>query len=123
MPTYRIRCLTCSAFSEVYRRVVDRDSDLFCKKCLSPAERVLTAAMIAADCFTEYVSPGTGRIISSPSARADDLKRSGAILAEPGIEKDVARNKAENIEKSFSPVAAGIDSIVTQLVNTGKLES
>jgi hypothetical protein len=70
-----------------------------------------------------YVSPKTGKVISDRRQQADDLARSDCMLSEPGIEKDVKRWGAEAREKAFEPVAAGVDAVVTDLVNSGKLES
>jgi hypothetical protein len=73
--------------------------------------------------FEPYVSPGTGRIISSRAQRADDLRRAGAFLYEPGVKEDIARNKVASEEKAFASVAAAIDDQVRSLVNSGKIES
>jgi len=70
-----------------------------------------------------YISPGTGKYIETREQQREDLKRSGAILHEPGLEQDIARNKAEKAEKDFAPVAAAVDATVTQLVNKGLIES
>lgn len=123
MPLYATECQKCGALGSVFRRVADRDNGLTCDECDGPAVRVLSAPMIAADCFNTYISPGTGKLISSPGARNEDLKRSGAILAEPGIEKDVARNKERRLEESFAPIASGVDNVVSQLVAQQKLSS
>lgn len=72
--------------------------------------------------FASYVSPGTGKIINSRLAQQDDLKRSGAILAEPGLDKDIARNKAAKADREFAPVAAAVDKTISQLVNSGQIQ-
>lgn len=70
-----------------------------------------------------YLSPGTNKWVESRTKQREDLRASGAILYEPGIEKDVARNRERTLERSFSPIAAGVDAAVSQLVNSGKIES
>ena len=83
---------------------------------------MLCATAIHAE-FVEYISPGTGKVINSRDAQRDDLKRSGAFLAEPGIEKDVERNKLALQEKTFAPIAEGIDRAVSGLVSQRIIES
>jgi putative FmdB family regulatory protein len=123
MPIYATQCTRCGDCSTVFRTVATRDEGLICDECGSKTERLLTAPMIAADCFNEYESPGTGKRISSPGARNDDLKRSGAIMWEPGIDKDISRQKESVLESSFAPIAAGVDAIVTNLVNNQTLKA
>lgn len=84
--------------------------------------RVISAPYIAAD-ITPYVSPATGKVINSRAQMRYDLESSGNIMNEPGLKQDIARHKLDVEEKTFAPVAAGIDQAVTQLVNAGKLEA
>lgn len=44
-------------------------------------------------------------------------------MNEPGLKKDIARNKVYQEEKTYAPVAAAVDETVRQLVNAGKIES
>lgn len=53
----------------------------------------------------------------------DDLERSGHIMNEPGLQKDIARNKTERAEKSFKPIEAAVDAAVNNAVNRGLIES
>lgn len=70
-----------------------------------------------------YVSPGTGRLIQSRAQQTEDLRVSNSFIKEPGVEKDIARNKQYVAEKSFEPIAKGVDAAVRNLVNAGQIES
>lgn len=69
-----------------------------------------------------YISPN-GTIVNSRKERREDLQRANALEWEPGIDKDIARRKQENIEESFKPIAAAVDDTVRHLVNAGRLEN
>ena len=84
--------------------------------------RVISAPYIAPD-ITPYVSPGSGKVINSRTQQEYDLKATNSIINEPGLDKDIARNKEYQAEKSFAPIANGVDNIVRQLVNERKLDS
>jgi hypothetical protein len=84
--------------------------------------RIISAPYLAPD-IQPYISPGTGRVVNSRSQMAADLQRSGCIMHEPGLEKDIARWKVQHREKAFAPVASAVDETVKALVNTGKIES
>lgn len=72
--------------------------------------------------FSPYVSPVTGKEITSASARKDDLRRSGSIEWEPGIKQDLPRIRQANFEKAMAPIEATIDSTVAQLHASGQLK-
>ena len=121
MPLYQIQCPTCQAKGTIWRKVADRDNIPACA-CGAAFQRIIVAPMVLTD-IQPYVSPATGRTISSRAQMRDDLERSGHIMNEPGLKQDIARNKKAAEEKAFAPVAAGIDAVVTQLVNNRQLES
>lgn len=72
--------------------------------------------------LTPYLSPNGG-LITSRAERREDLRKSNAIEWEPGIEKDIARRKQENIDASFKPISEAVDNIVRDLAVCGKLEN
>ena len=121
MPMYDLRCKVCNARETVFRRMSEYNNLPTCN-CGGGFERIVSAPMIRA-AFESYISPATGKLIDSPGKRNEDLKRSGAIIHERGIEKDIARNKEASLARSFAPIEKAIDSTVTQLVAAGKLES
>ena len=83
--------------------------------------REIVAPMIAPD-IEPFLAP-SGNWITSREQHREDLKKSKAIAWEPGIDKDIARNKESELEKAFAPIAAGVDEAVSAMVQTGKLET
>ena len=49
--------------------------------------------------FEPYVSEASGRVISTPSQRRDDLARTGCIEYDPEMRKDVQRANEEAEQK------------------------
>lgn len=122
MPLYTIQCLTCGREDNIFRKLSEYDNLPYCKCNDAVMVRKVTAPLVISE-FQSYISPATGREITSRAAREDDLKRSGTFLHESGVEKDIARNKLAADEKAFAPVSSAIDNIVRNLVNERKLEA
>ncbi len=123
MPLYEIQCDACLARSQIWRKVAQRDEIPFCDACgTSIPKRVISAPYISPD-ITPYVSPGSGKVISSRAQMEYDLKSTGHIINEPGLRKDIERRKTEVATESFKPIADGIDSTVRNLVNAGQLNA
>jgi len=104
----------------MYRSIADRHNVPVCG-CGDLFSRVLDSPMVMPE-LNPYHSPTDGRLISSREERRKDLQRSKAIAWEPGIEKDIARRKEDQINDSFKPIAAAVDTIVRDLNTSGKLE-
>lgn len=121
MPVYRVKCRICDKAWEIFRRMSDYDRLPWCE-CGGITARQICAPAIHAD-ITPYVSPGTGKVIGSRAQQREDLLKSNSVINEPGLSRDIARRKVEVEEKSFAPVAAGIDSIVRDLVSCNQIES
>jgi putative FmdB family regulatory protein len=124
MPLYDIQCKTptCGVRSTIFRKIAEMDNLPACASCAGETQRILSAPTVHA-AFSAYVSPATGKMIESRQAQRADLCASGHFLNEPGVKKDIARNKLETEEKAFQPIAAGVDAVVHKLVNTGALTS
>lgn len=122
MPLYRLKCPNCPKTSEIFRKMSDRDSLPLCE-CGSETYRALGAPAVIGTSFSPYRSPASGKVIESRQAQSEDLKRTGMILSEPGLDRDVKRWGEERKEKSFQPIAAGVDAVVSQLVNSQIIES
>lgn len=67
--------------------------------------------LIGAKAFEPFVSPATGKVITTESQYRDDLKESNCVPYEPGIKQDQERNTA----KSERETAALVDKIVTEV--------
>lgn len=123
MPLYEVKCFECSHKENIYRTVEKRDHHLpYCPTHGATMARIISAPFLAPD-FEPYVSPGSGAVINSRRQMDYDLKTTGHIIKEPGLDKDIARNKQEQAEKSFAPIASGIDQTVRNLVNSSQIES
>ena len=72
--------------------------------------------------ISPFLSPN-GKYITSRAEWREDMKSSGAIPWESGMDKDIARNKESQLEKAFEPISAGVDEAVSAMVQTGKLET
>jgi putative FmdB family regulatory protein len=121
MPLYDVKCKTCDAGDTVFRKIAERDNLPSCA-CGGELYRLISAPLIAAE-FTPYESPGTGKIIHSRTEMREDLARSGAILYEPGLKQDIARNREAAKAKAFAPIEAAVDQYVAAAVSAGKLET
>jgi putative FmdB family regulatory protein len=122
MPMYETRCDACGKREQFFRKIADRDNLPPCEICRGTLARIIVAPYIRPD-ITPYQSPNGDYMVNSRSQRKEDLKRSGAIAWEPGIDKDIARRKEEVKEESFKPIAEAVDNIVTEMAVCGRLES
>ena len=118
---YDIGCQACDKTYTVFLRLADYNNIPRCSCGGTPFRRILAPAIQAG--FTPYRSPATGKIIESPNAQREDLRRSGCILNEPGLDRDVKRWGTETQDRAFAPISKGVDSVITQLVNSGQIES
>jgi hypothetical protein len=76
--------------------------------------RVLEAPYVRPE-IQSYVSPASGRLISSREQRRDDLRRSGCIEWEPGLREQAEKNRLAGIEANFRTVDASIDKTVAEM--------
>jgi hypothetical protein len=86
-----------------------------CGQCGTNSEIVIQPTAVRADISEPFVSPATGRIVSSRVQLHDDLRRSGCHLREPGESKDLARTRQEiaaredqNLEHALRTTAQGL---------------
>jgi hypothetical protein len=103
------------------RKIENRDSLPECS-CGAVFTRIIDRPMVIGE-IPSYHSPTDGRLITSRSERKADLARSKAIEWEPGIEKDIERRRKHLADEAFKPISDGIDNIVRDLNNAGKLET
>jgi putative FmdB family regulatory protein len=122
MPLYETECYDCCARSTIWRRVADRDNLPHCEFCAGDVFRVVSAPYIAPD-IASYVSPASGKVINSRVQMSEDLARTGHIMLEPGLKKDIARRRVEVENERFKPIEAAVDAAVNNAVVRGHLES
>lgn len=109
MPVYQAECAACGKQRDYFSTVKHRNRAVprCCGKRM--ARVIVTAAYVSGD-IPAYVSPTTGRVIGSRSARRDDLRRSSARPWE-GIEqeqKEASRQRAyqdAKFDKSLTETA------------------
>lgn len=100
----------------------ERDNLPLCRKCQGEVFRIISAPSFIPE-ITPFVSPNSEKLINSRAQWREDLKRSGAIPWEPGINAQIARNREDAKEKAFKPIADAVDNAVAAAVASGKLET
>lgn len=119
MPFYDYRCPLCSSTQSAYRKIKDRDEMEVC--CGQPSLRVLCAPSLSLD-IQPYVSPASGKLISSRVQRREDLLREGCIAHEPGLREHIASTHEYEKEKAFRPISAAIDQTVSEMCASGLIQ-
>lgn len=122
MPIYRTSCEDCGAQDDIFRSIQERDNLPSCGICGGKVARILTPTFLAPD-IEPYVSPATGEVIVSRRQRHEEMRRTGYITWEPGLDKQIAERRKENQQTLDPVVAKEVDEIVTVLNSTGKLET
>lgn len=114
MPIYRWRCDNCGREDEGFRSIAERREAPEC--CGEVMQIVICPAFVNAD-IAPYVSPTTGRVVSSRSDRRDDLRRSRSRPWE-GLDqerKEAERKRQYVDEKLDRKLDDGIRQIYHQL--------
>lgn len=120
MPLYTVTCRTCKTRDHIFRKIDDRDSNLpVC--CDNSMERIIEAAYVRSE-IAAYESPAhPGKWVTSRAERRNDLAASGCIEWEPGLTRDVARNRQRTWEQTEKAVDHLVDSTVRDLEASGRL--
>lgn len=121
MPLYATLCRSCESSGSVFRTIADRDNLDPCS-CGGELYRVLTPTFLSTE-IEPYISPVSGKLISSREQRKDEMTRLGYRTWEPGVDKDVANNRKRAQEEALKPIHDTVDQIVTSLNTAGKLEN
>lgn len=113
MPLYEFKCEDGHVFDE-FLKLDDYDKPMTCE-CGKPAKRQITATMINCDIpnWDRYISPSTGKLITSYKDRKRDMQESGCIDYDPGMkahaakirqdkEKELDRKIDETVERQIS---------------------
>ena len=113
MPTYQAVCMECSAYIEYIRTVATRhDTPHHCG--VKTDKRLFTAPMMRPDIapWDAFVSPATGKTISSYAQRREDMKASGCRDYEG--RKSESENAARLKGYDDAKLDAQIDTTVRQ---------
>ena len=92
MPTYTFRCPDCGAVFDRILRVAQYNDPQSCS-CGKQAKRIIVAPAIRTD-ISGYRCPVTDKWIEGRRAHAENLKRTGCRLYEPGETEALKRRKA-----------------------------
>lgn len=117
MPLYSVLCTLCGLRGQVFRRVEERDDRLVCD-CGGPQQRLIDAPYLRPE-IEPYLSPATGKVISSRAQRKEDLAQAGAIEWEPGLKEAIAARRAEKFEETLQQVDALVDNVARDVMTSG----
>lgn len=110
MPTYDYKCSTCSRAREVFLKLADLNSPVYCQRCGHAMNRQLSAPFVRGD-YAGYECPVTGQWIEGRRAHEENLKRTECRILEPG-EADAYRKSLtradEQLEKSLDDTWDGL---------------
>lgn len=73
--------------------------------------------------FPAYLSPKTGKKITSRSQRVQDLRQSGSIPWEPGLKDQIAKRGEALKAAADSKIDAIVDNKVRDLTFSGRLDN
>lgn len=93
MPVYVHKCLKGHKF-DLYLKLAELDNVQTCV-CGEIAQRQISAPAFQVD-FPAYISPTTGKLISSRNQRREDLKASGCVEYEPSLKEEKDRKVRED---------------------------
>jgi hypothetical protein len=104
MPTYVYKCSEGHEF-DIYLPLKDYNTTQKCT-CGRDAKRITVPTMLSPDIapWDAYVSPATGKYITSYKERRSDMKESGCVDYEPSLRKNFKKHQREDelkLEKSI----------------------
>ena len=95
MPTYVLKCENGHQFDK-YLPLKEYNDIQLCE-CGANAKRIMVPTMLSPDIanWDRYISPASGKLITSYKDRREDMKRTGCVDYEPSLKKEEATNKQE----------------------------
>ena len=108
MPIYVYRCSQGHQF-DVFLKISDMDTPQYCK-CGEKAERKIVPTMLNCDMqpWDSYISPASGKLITSYKERKEDMKATGCVDYEPSLKRD----SKKNADRAEGELMAKIDDTV-----------
>ena len=91
MPIYEFVCANGHKFDR-FLKLKDYDQPQTCE-CNAAATKQLSAPMVHVD-FPAYVSPASGKYITSRAERRADMKATGCVDYEPSLKEEQAKRYA-----------------------------
>lgn len=104
MPIYKYECSQGHQFDKFLPMKNYKDPQIC--ECGSDAKRVLVPTMLSLDIanWDRYISPTSGKLITSHKERKQDMRESGCVDYEPSLKKNYKKNQRDEelkIEKSL----------------------
>jgi putative FmdB family regulatory protein len=112
MPLYDFRCTNGHKFDAIVK--LANLEDLQRCHCGAEAHRLVSAPRIAPD-YAGYNCPVTGKWVEGRKAHAENLKRTGCRLYEPGEREGLERRKQAEEAKLDSAVDETVERFITEL--------
>lgn len=114
MPTYDYKCPTCARKREVFLKLDDLNSSVYCNHCGQGMNRQLSAPFVRGDTVA-YDCPITGKRIEGRKAHEENLKQHGCRILEPGETEQFKRRRTEDEQKLEAAVEETADRFISQL--------
>lgn len=106
MPVHDYKCQTCFRRREVFLKIADLNSTVYCQ-CGQPMLRQMAAPYVRGD-YPAYECPVTGKMIEGRAAHEENLRRTGCRILEPGETENYKREcvaAEERLDRSLEETA------------------
>lgn len=120
MPLYQTRCTLCRAVGQIHRVVEERNNVPPCTVCGGKREREISAPAVRGE-IAPYESPVTGKMITSRTQMREDLAKSGCVINEPGLKREIEKRKVVLQNEAAEKVVAKVDDVVGSLAASGRI--
>lgn len=122
MPIYVYECKGGHRF-DLYLPLKDYNTTQKCE-CGEDANRKTVPTMISPDIapWDHYISPASGKLITSHKERRQDMKESGCVDYEPSLRKDYQKNQRNEEMKLEKAIDETVDREI-ELMPSHKRES
>lgn len=112
MPIYSHLCSKGHKF-DLYLKLAQLDDPQNCK-CGESAKRLISAPYVHVD-FPAYVSPTTGKYITSRTQRREDLKVSNCVEYEPSLKEEKDRRVREDELKLEKTIDEHVEKTIFEM--------
>jgi hypothetical protein len=114
VPVHDYKCATCSRQREVFLKIADLNSTVYCR-CGQPMNRKVAAPWVRGD-YPAYESPVVpGKIIEGRRAHEEHLRETGCRLLEPGESANYKQSLKKADEELEQKLEATADEFITTL--------
>lgn len=115
MPVHDYKCATCSSKREVFLKIADLGSTVYCQKCGQPMLRQVSAPYVRGD-YEPYESPvKPGTWICGRRQHEEHLRETGCRVLEPGESTAYQRKLVRDDEKLEQSLEETADKFITEL--------